>query len=84
MWNDKDETPKMKKLKASGDKEAYEAYRKAFARSVAYHKANAKSKPTSTKIVSKKQSKMKSKNETKLVLNAETLKLQKLVSPKKK
>lgn len=77
MWNDKELTPKMKKLKASGDKKALEAYQRAFKRSIVWHQSNPiKTKPTNKKIVSKKQSKP--------ILNAETQKLRKLVSSKKK
>lgn len=77
MWNDKDLTPKMKKLKASGDKEAFAAYQRAFKRSVEWHQVNPiKAKSTTKKTISKK--------ETKPILNIETQKLQKLVSPKKK
>jgi hypothetical protein len=44
MWNDKEMTSKMKKLKAAGKLKELEAYKKAFAKSIGWHKMkNAKS-----------------------------------------
>lgn len=64
MWNDKNETPKMKQLRAEGKKSGnmskYNAYKKRFEASIAWHKAHSAAKPVTkkaTKVAKKSGSK---------------------------